>query len=111
MGELLLYRGDPMFKHWRGWVLAGATVALLGAAPAVPSDPLRQGNDAFERQDYARAIEDYTQAEEQAADPGAVAFNKATALYRQALACDDAAQRARGLREAAEYFGRCREDE
>src|SRR5687767_9347900 len=100
-----------MVKHWSGWLLAGVTVALLGAAPALTPDPLRQGNEAFERQDYARAVELYTLAEEEAADPGAVAFNKATALYRQALANDAAGERARGLREAADYFGRCRDDE
>src|SRR3954469_9504769 len=99
-----------MLKHWRGWLMAGVTVSLLGASPAPAPDLLRQGNEAFERQDYARAVELYTQAEDEASDPGAVAFNKATALYRQALADDDAGQKARGLRAAADYFGRLRQD-
>jgi len=71
---------------------------------------MREANDAFERQDYPRAIELYTEVEDEATDPGAVAFNKATALYRQAAMTDDSAQKAKMLRDAAAYFGRLKED-
>jgi tetratricopeptide (TPR) repeat protein len=57
-------------------------LALVGAAPQDGDDPLRQGNAAFARGEYAEALALYERAEERAADPGLVAFNKGAALYR-----------------------------
>src|SRR5947207_13901694 len=59
---------------------------LLGAAPDANVERLlRDGNAAFDRGDFEQAVEFYTQAEDRATDPGQVAYNKATALYRLAL--------------------------
>jgi tetratricopeptide (TPR) repeat protein len=59
-------------------------LVLIGAAPtANVEDLLRQGNQAFARKEYAAAVALYTRAEQQATDPGHVAFNKAAALYEQ----------------------------
>src|SRR6478736_5916071 len=61
-------------------------ILLLGAAPDTNVERLlRDGNAAFDRSDYEQAVEFYTQAEDRATDPGQVAYNKATALYRLAL--------------------------
>jgi Ca-activated chloride channel family protein len=59
------------------------TIGLISAAPADQIDDLiRQGNAAFERGDYAVAVDFYTRTEARVLDPGLVAFNKAAALYR-----------------------------
>jgi tetratricopeptide (TPR) repeat protein len=56
---------------------------LLGAAPDLtPDDLVRQGNAAFARQEYDAAVQLYSRAEEASINPGQVAFNKASALYR-----------------------------
>jgi tetratricopeptide (TPR) repeat protein len=54
--------------------------AVLSAAPPA-DDALKRGNEAFARKDFAEAVRAYAAAEERIADPGQVAFNKATALY------------------------------
>jgi tetratricopeptide (TPR) repeat protein len=73
---------------------------LISAAPAEIAEKwLREGNSAFERGDYATAIEWYSLAEEPSADPGLVAFNKGAALYRLGR-----------FREAELHYLRCRED-
>ena len=59
---------------------AAVAAAVLSAAPPA-DDALRRGNEAFARKDYAEAVRAYAAAEERIADPGQVAFNKATALY------------------------------
>ena len=59
-------------------------ISLIAATKTTPPDDLvRDGNAAFERGDYPGAESLYTQAEERAADPGLVAFNKGDALYQQ----------------------------
>jgi tetratricopeptide (TPR) repeat protein len=56
----------------------------IGAHPLVSTDDLiRQGNQAFASGDLELAESLYAQAEERAADPGLVAFNKGTALCRR----------------------------
>jgi tetratricopeptide (TPR) repeat protein len=63
-------------------LLSGLAVSLIGAGrPATPEDSIRQANDAFELGDLDAAEQLYAQAEERAADPGLIAFNKGTALY------------------------------
>jgi tetratricopeptide (TPR) repeat protein len=76
--------GDRSVRH-AGAAATLAIVALcqLSAAPA--DDAARQvesGNAAFLRGDFSAAVDHYTRAEERTKDPGLVAFNKATALYR-----------------------------
>src|SRR5947199_517822 len=64
-------------------VAAMLGLVLLGAAPDANVERLlRDGNAAFDRGDYEQAVEFYSQAEDRATDPGQVAYNKATALYR-----------------------------
>ena len=75
-----------------------AVVVLAGAAPSA-EDALRQGNDAIQRKDYEAALKFYEQAEVDAADPGLVAFNKGTALFRLGR-----------LREAELCYLRCLQD-
>ena len=86
-----------------------ATPVLLGvaglftlgwSATPTPDDFVRQGNAAFERQDYQAAVDLYARAEERTTDPGLVAFNKATACYRVGR-----------FAEAAAGYRRCLEDE
>jgi tetratricopeptide (TPR) repeat protein len=74
--------------------------ALISAAPLSDVDDLvRQGNDAFRRQDYEAAIMLYEQAQTHAVDPGLVAFNKGAALFRLERHA-----------EAAAHWQRCLED-
>jgi tetratricopeptide (TPR) repeat protein len=87
-------------------------LVLLGAAPDLNVERLlREGNAAFDRGDYEKAIELYDRAEDRATDPGQVAFNKATGLYR--LALDEIEQNpgdaARHFREAEEHYRRSAE--
>jgi tetratricopeptide (TPR) repeat protein len=59
-------------------------VVLVAAAPPLPvADQVRAGNDAFGRGDWDAAEALYAEAEERSPDPGLVAFNKGTALYRR----------------------------
>lgn len=59
-------------------------VTLVSAdPPQSPEDLVRAGNDAFVRGDIETAEMLFQQAEERAADPGLVAFNKGTLLYRR----------------------------
>jgi tetratricopeptide (TPR) repeat protein len=57
-------------------------VILLLVAAQPGEDWIRAGNDAYQRQEYAAALDHYTRAEKEAADPGLVAFNKAAAYYQ-----------------------------
>jgi hypothetical protein len=83
--------------------LAVVAVLLPGAAPnATVEDLLRRGNAAFDAGDYAAAVGFYDRAEERATDPGLVAYNKATALYRLALA--DAKDSYKRFRTAEVYY-------
>jgi tetratricopeptide (TPR) repeat protein len=93
-----------------GWMLV-VVLALVAAGPAADPEALvRQGNAAFARQDYAAAIDLYTRAEDRIIDPGLVAFNKATALYRQGAATEEAARRLGLYRDAELHYRRALED-
>jgi Ca-activated chloride channel family protein len=90
----------------RGWslvwrfLLGVLTFGVLGAASSPsPVRALRQGNDAFQRGEYATALDWYTQAEERTDDPGQVAYDKAAALYQLGR-----------FREAELHYRRCRQD-
>jgi tetratricopeptide (TPR) repeat protein len=83
-------------RTWCAWI----GVAALAAAPVLrPDDLVRQGNTAFERGDFAAAVELYARAEERTIDPGLVAFNEATALYQLGR-----------FRDAELHLRRCQED-
>jgi Ca-activated chloride channel family protein len=87
------------------------TVALIGAGPAGdPVDLVRQGNAAYDRQDYAAAVDYYSAAEDRITDPGFVSFNKAAALYRLAGLPEGGSRRAGLYREAELHYRRCLED-
>lgn len=63
--------------------VAGLAVVLVSAGPMIlPDELIRQGNEAIARGDIDAAEGLYQQAEERAADPGLVAFNKGIALYK-----------------------------
>jgi Ca-activated chloride channel family protein len=80
--------------------LAMLALGLISAAPAKKAEDLvYQGNVAFERGDFAAAVDFYTRAESRVEDPGLVALNKAAALYRLGR-----------FREAELYYQCCRED-
>src|SRR6516164_5322763 len=87
-----------------------ACLAILAAATGPDTDPetlLNEGNAAFARGDYAEAADLYRRAEARTTDPGRVAFNRATAVYHQALEDpDDAAEL---LREAERLYRCCLE--
>jgi tetratricopeptide (TPR) repeat protein len=86
--------------RWRV-VVAALLAGLLpaGADPAADAERwARRGNAAFERGDYAAAVDCYTRAEERITDPGLVAFNQAAALYRLGR-----------YREAELHYRRCRD--
>jgi Ca-activated chloride channel family protein len=92
-------------------LLALLGVILLGAAPVLdPEELVRQGNAASDREDYAAAVDLYTQAEDRTADPGQVAFNEATALYHLAGQPENAGRRASLYREAELHYRRCLDD-
>jgi tetratricopeptide (TPR) repeat protein len=56
---------------------------VFGAKPTSDAEEcLRQGNVAFERNDFEAALSLYRQAEGRIADPGWLAFNEGAALYR-----------------------------
>ncbi|MGE3805495.1 MAG: tetratricopeptide repeat protein, partial [Gemmataceae bacterium] len=60
-----------------------AVLVHVSAGPRVPPiDLVREGNIAFDQQDFELAVRYYTEAEEYITDPGLVSFNKAAALYR-----------------------------
>jgi len=100
-----------MKRSLRRWWLIPLALALLGALPVRDAEELvRQGDAAFERGDYAAAVDFYGRAEESITDPGLVAFNKGAALYRMALAADDEAGRRQLFREAELHYRRCLED-
>ena len=56
---------------------------LVGASPVLDaSDLFREGNAAFDHEDYQTALDLYHRAEGKIADPGWLAFNEGAALYR-----------------------------
>lgn len=134
-GELLLGRGGSRrggrVRWWRRSRLPGGTgaarqagstprprpvaavaslVLLAAAAAPGPLELVRRGNAAFDRADYAAAVDLYTAAEDRVADPGLVAFNEAAALYRLAGQPENAGKRLALYREAELHYRRCLED-
>jgi tetratricopeptide (TPR) repeat protein len=84
------------------WWLAPLSVFLLGAVSTQhATDLARQGDAAFEQEDYAAALDAYQRAEETITDPGLVAFNEGAALYRLGLFRDAEAHYRRALGDAA----------
>jgi tetratricopeptide (TPR) repeat protein len=79
------------------WLIP-AGLALLAAAEH-PDDLVRQGNAAFARGEFAKALDLYTRAEECTTDPGLIAFDKAATLYQLGR-----------YRDAELHYRRCRED-
>src|SRR5262245_25815240 len=65
-------------------VLVAGTIPLVDRLLPAPSSEewVRRGNAAFEREAYAEAAGFYEKAERATTDPGLVAHNRATALYR-----------------------------
>lgn len=64
--------------------VAFTAILLVSAGPATPPEDLvRSANEAFTRGDLDEADSLYSQAEERSSDPGLVAFNKGTALYKR----------------------------
>jgi Ca-activated chloride channel family protein len=81
-------------------IMAVVGVLLLAAGPQPAGDELlRQGNSAFHDEDYKQALDHYRRAETRADDPGLVAFNKATTLFRLER-----------YREAELHYRRCLDD-
>jgi tetratricopeptide (TPR) repeat protein len=87
------------------WALPLALVIAGFVAGATnlqaPNEIVREGNAAFERGDYAAAETLFSRAEEGAADPGLVAFNKAVALYSEGRYRDAEVHLRRALSDAA----------
>ena len=87
------------------WALPLALVIAGFVAGATnlqaPNEIVREGNAAFESGDYAAAETLFSRAEEGAADPGLVAFNKAVALYSQGRYRDAEVHLRRALSDAA----------
>ena len=63
-------------------VAMAALVCISAADPPAAESLLRQGNDAFAREEHDLALEFFEKAEALAQDPGRVSFNKAAAYYR-----------------------------
>jgi tetratricopeptide (TPR) repeat protein len=84
----------------RNAILLAITAAALNAAPAAdPDDLLRRATSAYDRGDFAAALDLCTRAEERSHDPGLVAYDKAAALYRLGH-----------YRDAELHFRRCLDD-
>lgn len=64
-------------------LLSLIAIALVSAGPPVPDDLVRQANARAEAGDLDGADALYARAEERAADPGLVAFNKAVVAYKR----------------------------
>jgi Ca-activated chloride channel family protein len=78
--------------------LLALALLAVAAAPAA-QDLVRQGNAAYDAEQFEEAVEEYGRAEERTTDPGLVAFNKAAALYRLGR-----------YREAELHYRRCLDD-
>ena len=81
-------------------IILTALLNISAADPPSAESLLRQGNEAFARQEYENALKAYEQAETLAPDPGLISFNKAAAHYRLGQ-----------HREAIECYRRCLEDD
>jgi hypothetical protein len=96
-------------KRHRPLLGAGLGLAALltvSSSPAPDAETLlREGNEAFARQDYAGAAALYEQAWARTTDPALVAFNLAAAQYR--LGQEPGPGSARALREAEQLYCCC----
>ena len=78
------YRPNPY-----RYTLIPAVVAIfaLAAAPAVFAQSartlVRQGNEAYQKEEYSSALESYEKAAEQAPDSPRIWFNRGSALYKE----------------------------
>lgn len=89
-----------MHPYLRTLWLTPLAVLLIGAAAAAdPEEYIRQGNAAFEREEWDAALKFYGLAEERTPNPGLVAANKGAALYRSG-----------DYPGAAAHYRRCLED-
>lgn len=93
-------------KGWTGVVVPARLALAMVAIVLVSAEPLasiekavRQGNDAFARQQFDEALAWYARAEPLTDDPGLVAFNKGAALFRLGR-----------FDEAAAHYRRCLDD-
>jgi Ca-activated chloride channel family protein len=67
----------------RQFWFAAFALLLISAAPGQQAEHLiRQGNQAFDRGDFERALKLYEHAEPRSTDPGLAAFNEGATLYR-----------------------------
>jgi Ca-activated chloride channel family protein len=87
-------------SKWPAVMAALTGFVLIGAAPPAQDEFVRQGNEAFERQDYEASLKYYERAEVLTQDPGLVAFNRAAAHYHL-----------KNYREAMAGYRRCLDDD
>ena len=77
-------RGKP---HLRTLIATLATIAWLVGVPAAYSQSarslVRQGNEAYQKEEYGNALESYEKAAEQAPDSPRIWFNRGSALYKE----------------------------
>src|SRR5262245_43807192 len=66
----------------RGSFILIALVLISAAPPQMPEDWERLGNTAFADENYAEAIRCYAAAQDRDPEPGRVAFNYGSALFR-----------------------------
>jgi hypothetical protein len=90
------------------WITVAALFLVSAASAPDTEELLRQGGAAFQRGDYAGAVEWFQQAEARTTDPGLVAFDLAGAKYQLALA-GEAGNRSQLLQEAANLYRCCTE--
>jgi tetratricopeptide (TPR) repeat protein len=81
------------------FLLSYFTVLAGADSTSSAEEELRQGNAAFDRNDFETALNLYQQAEGKFSDPGLLAFNEGAALYRLGR-----------YREAEIHYWLCRQD-
>ena len=77
-------RGKP---HLRTLIATLAAIAGLVGVPTAYSQSarslVRQGNEAYQKEEYSNALESYEKAAEQAPDSPRIWFNRGSALYKE----------------------------
>src|SRR5262249_41274225 len=68
-------------ERW-GLVAIISLLLISAAPPQMPEDWERLGNTAFADENYAEAIRCYAHAQDRDTEPGRVAFNYGSALFR-----------------------------
>jgi len=82
---------------------------LVSASPLPPVDEcIRQGNAAFEREEYDQALDYFQKAEGRTLDPGLVAFNTGATFFKLGRYQDAALQFERSLEDKAAPLARRR---